>query len=193
MTGATRREIVAADRSGPRWFLSLSLDRIAAAFALGYVVLFACLLTLTTDGPDPTLPVAEEQARAASESAAMRASALLGFGATLAFAGFAVCLAIMLAKRDDLLGAALVAVAGGVTAAIDAVSAAGLVVAVEAADRDLSADTFAAFGDLHTAALLLELAPSASSWCSHGGSSSVGSCRGWDSSWVWAASSEPEP
>ena len=137
----------------------LALERIAAAFALGYVVLFACLLAFTTDGPDPTLPVAEEKARAASESAAMRASALLGFGATLAFTGFAVCLAIMLAKRGDHLGAALTAAAGGVTAAIDAVSAAGLVVAVEAADRDFSADVFAAFGDLHTAALLLELAP----------------------------------
>ena len=38
-------------------------------------------------------------------------------------------------------------------------SAAGLIVAVEAADRALGADVFAAFGDLHTAALLLELAP----------------------------------
>ena len=139
--------------------MSRSLERIAAAFGLGYVVLFACLLAFTTDGPDPTLPPAEEMARAASESGAMRASALLGFAASLAFAGFAACLALILARRGETIAAALTAVAGAVAAATDAVSAAGLIVAVEAADRKLDAGVFAAFGDLHTAALLLELAP----------------------------------
>ena len=136
-----------------------SLERMAAGFALGYVVLFASLLAFTTDGPDPTLPAKEEMARAVSEGTAMRASALLGFAAALSFAGFTVCLALMLMRQGDQLGAALTATAGGVSAAVDAVSAAALVVAVEAAGRGLSADVFAAFGDLHTGALLLQLAP----------------------------------
>jgi hypothetical protein len=63
----------------------------------------------------------------------------------------------MLLRRGDTRGAALTAVAGGLVAAIDAVSAAALITAVEAADRDLGAGVFAAFGDLHTAALLFEL------------------------------------
>ncbi len=139
--------------------MSLSLERLASAFALAYVGLFVALLAFTTEGPDPTLPAAEEMARAASESGAMRASALLGFAASLAFAGFAACLGVLLARRGDVTGAGLIVVAGALATAVDAVSAAGLIVAVEAADRALSADVFAAFGDLHTAALLLELAP----------------------------------
>ena len=139
--------------------MSLSLDRLGAAFALGYVGLFACLLIFTTDGPDPTLPPAEEMARAVSESSAMRASALLAFAAGLSFAGFAACLVLMLARRGETTAAVLTAFAAAIATAIDAVSAAALVVAVEAADRALGVDVFAAFGDLHTAALLFELAP----------------------------------
>ena len=45
----------------------LSLDRLAAVFALGYVGLFAGLIMFTAEGPDPTLPPAEEMARAVSE------------------------------------------------------------------------------------------------------------------------------
>jgi len=137
----------------------ISLDGLAAAFALGYVGLFASLLIFTTDGPDPTLPPAEEMARAVSESGAMRASALLAFAAGLSFAGFAACLVLMLARRGETAAAVLTALAAAVATAIDGVSAAALVVSVEAADRALSADVFAAFGDLHTAALLFELAP----------------------------------
>lgn len=139
--------------------MSLSLERLAAAFALGYVGLFVGLLAFTTDGPDPTLPQAEEMARAVSESGAMRASALLIFAASLLFTGFAACLALMLERRGERTAAVLAVVAGAIATAINAVSAAGLIVAVEAADRALGADVFAAFGDLHTAALLLELAP----------------------------------
>lgn len=136
-----------------------SLERIAAAFGLGYVALFAGLLAFTTDGPDPTLPAAEEMARAASEGGAMRASALLGFAASLAFAGFSACLALVLIRRGETVAAVLAAVAGAVAGATNAVSSAALIVAVAAADRGLGADVFAAFGDLHTVALLLELAP----------------------------------
>jgi hypothetical protein len=138
-------------------FVSLPLERLAALFALAYVGLFVGLIAFTTNGPDPTLQPADEMARAVSEGTAMRASALLGFAASIAFSGFATCLALMLLRRGDTRGAALTAVAGGLVAAIDAVSAAALITAVEAADRDLGAGVFAAFGDLHTAALLFEL------------------------------------
>jgi len=137
--------------------VSLPLERLAALFALAYVGLFVGLIAFTTNGPDPTLQPADEMARAVSEGTAMRASALLGFAASIAFSGFATCLALMLLRRGDTRGAALTAVAGGLVAAIDAVSAAALITAVEAADRDLGAGVFAAFGDLHTAALLFEL------------------------------------
>ncbi|MEK6274958.1 MAG: hypothetical protein AABM30_06410 [Actinomycetota bacterium] len=133
------------------------MERIAAALGLAYVALFASLLAFTTDGPDPTLPPAEEMARAVSESGAMRASALLGFAASLAFAGFAACLALILVRRGETVAAVLTAVAGAVAGATAATSFAALIVAVEAADRDLGAGVFASFGDLHTAALLLEL------------------------------------
>jgi hypothetical protein len=139
--------------------MSLSLDRLAATFALGYVGLFACLLAFTTDGPDPTLPPAQEMARAVSESSALRASALLDLATSLSFAGFAACLALILSRRGEKTAAALTAVAGAVGTAVDAVSAAGLLVAVEAADRGLGTSVFAAFGDLHTAALLFALPP----------------------------------
>ena len=139
--------------------VSLPLTRIAALFALGYVALFIGLIAFTTNGPDPTLRPGDEMARAVTEGGAMRASALLGFAASLSFAGFAVSLAVLLARSGDVLGAALTAVSGGLVAAIDAISAAALIVAVEAADRGLGAGVFAAFGDLHTAALLLELPP----------------------------------
>ena len=137
--------------------MSLPIERLAALFALAYVGLFVGLIAFTTNGPDPTLQPADEMARAVSEGTAMRASALLGFAASIAFSGFATCLALMLLRRGDTRGAALTAVAGGLVAAIDAVSAAALITAVEAADRDLGAGVFAAFGDLHTAALLFEL------------------------------------
>ena len=139
--------------------MSLSLDRLAAVFALGYVGLFAGLIMFTAEGPDPTLPPAEEMARAVSESGAIRASAVLLLASSLAFAGFAACLALILARRGDTTAAALTAVEGAVATATKLTSAAGLIVAVEAADRALSADVFAAFGDLHTAALLFALAP----------------------------------
>ena len=38
--------------------MSLSLDRLAAAFALGYVGLFAGLIMFTAEGPDPTFAAA---------------------------------------------------------------------------------------------------------------------------------------
>ena len=139
--------------------MSLSLDRLAAVFALGYVGLFAGLIMFTAEGPDPTLPPAEEMARAVSESGAIRASAVLLLASSLAFAGFAACLALILARRGETTAAALTAVAGAVATATKLTSAAGLIVAVEAADRAHSADVFAAFGDLHTAALLFALAP----------------------------------
>ena len=137
--------------------VSLALERLAALFALAYVGLFVGLIAFTTNGPDPTLRPADEMARAVSEGTAMRASALLGFAAGIVFSGLAACLALMLLRRGDTRGAMLTAIAGGLVAAIDAVSAAALITAVEAADRDLGADVFAAFGDLHTAALLFEL------------------------------------
>jgi hypothetical protein len=137
--------------------MSLALDRLAALFALAYVGLFVGLIAFTTNGPDPTLQPADEMARAVSEGSAMRASALLGFAGSIALAGFATCLALMLLRGGDARGAAFMAVAGVLVAAIDAVSAAALITAVEAADRDLGAGVFAAFGDLHTAALLFEL------------------------------------
>jgi MFS family permease len=139
--------------------VSFSLERIAVAFALGYVALFVSLIAFTTNGPDPTLKPADEMARAVSEGDAMRASALLGFAAALAFAGFAVCLAFMVVRRGHRLASALIVAAGAVVVATDAISSAALIVAVEAADRNLGAGVFAAFGDLHTAALLLEIAP----------------------------------
>jgi hypothetical protein len=138
-------------------FVPIPIERLAALFAVAYVGLFVSLVAFTTDGPDPTLRPADEIARAVSEGTAMRASALLGFAASIAFSGFAICVALMLLRRGDTRGAALTAVAGGLVAAIDAVSAAALITAVEAADRDLGAGVFAAFGDLHTAALLFEL------------------------------------
>ena len=81
--------------------------------------------------------------------------------------------------------------AGGLVAAIDAVSAAALITAVQAADRDLGAGVFAAFGDLHTAALLFELPRSASSCCSRGASTLDESSPGSESSSVLGVCSRP--
>ena len=114
--------------------MSLSLDRLAAVFALGYVGLFAGLIMFTAEGPDPTLPPAEEMARAVSESGAIRASAVLLLASSLAFAGFAACLALILARRGETTAAALTAVAGAVATATKLTSAAELIVTVEAAD-----------------------------------------------------------
>jgi MFS family permease len=139
--------------------MRLSLERTTAGFGLAYVALFVSLLAFTTGGPDPTLQPAEEMARAVSEGTAMRASALLGFAAALAFAGFAVCLGLLLARAGNSFAAAMAASGGVIYAAASVVSSAALVVAVEAANRDLGSGVFAAFGDLHTAALLLGLAP----------------------------------
>lgn len=73
--------------------MSLPIERLAALFALAYVGLFVGLIAFTTNGPDATLQPADEMARAVSEGTAMRASALLGFAASIAFSGFATCLA----------------------------------------------------------------------------------------------------
>ena len=150
--------------------MSLPIERLAALFALAYVGLFVGLIAFTTNGPDATLQPADEMARAV-EGMRMRASALLGFAASIAFSGFATGLLHVL-RLGDTRGAALTAVAGGlVEAAIDAVSAAALITAVEAADRDLGAGVLAASpGDLHTAALLFVFLRSASSCCSRGAS-----------------------
>ena len=139
--------------------MSVSLERFTAAFALVYVALFVSLVAFTTTGPDPTLAPEIEMSRALSEATALRASAVLGLGTDVAFAGFAVGLALIMLRLGDARGGALTATAGGVAAAIGAVSFSALVVSVEAAKRGLGADVFAAFGDMHTAALLAELAP----------------------------------
>lgn len=135
------------------------LERLAALFAIGYVVFFASVLLFTVNGPDPTEPIASEAARAVSEAGQMRLSALLGFFADLALAGFAVSLGRILARQGRRLAGGLAAAAGTAAAAVGAVSSAALIVAVQSAKRDYGADVFAAFGDLHTAALLLQLAP----------------------------------
>jgi hypothetical protein len=90
----------------------------------------------------------------------MRASAVLGFAAALAFAGFSLCLGLLLTRTGHPFAGAAAASGGVIFASADVVSSAALVVAVEAADRGLGSSVFAAFGDLHTAALLLALAPS---------------------------------